>query len=121
LDLLKKQLVKNKLNSDTLISKLLDGATKYISVFDFSRTLDNIVKGIPKPEMQSIFREMDINRKGSISISELARLWFRSQDARDLTPTFYKILKTTLDVNKVPDVEEYIKSFGGKPTENITK
>lgn len=68
-----------------------------------------------------MFREMDFNKKGSLSVSELARLWFRTQEARDLTPTFYKILKTTLEANRVANVEEYLKSFGGKPNENVTK
>lgn len=105
MDLLKKQLLKNKLNIDTLISQLLDGATKYISLFDFNRTVEKIVGKISKTDVQLLFREMDVNKKGSLSISELARLWFRSQEVRDLTPTFYKILKTTLEVNRVADVQ----------------
>jgi Ca2+-binding EF-hand superfamily protein len=82
----------------------LEEASKYISLFDFNRTLESMAGKLPKSDVQLMFREMDINKKGSLSISELARLWFRSQEARDLTPTFFKILQKTLEVNRVADV-----------------
>jgi hypothetical protein len=56
LENLRKILNKNKLSLESLISKLLDKASKYISIFDFHRVVDEINKGTPRIEVQAIFR-----------------------------------------------------------------